>query len=164
MRVQYSDRYLHSPFTARLLGELLTELVEQGIADQAALQINVKKLDFNTPQHDALYNSWQSEADRQAAITMLLEEGYVGPSWQGSIDLNSGDKSATGHGRELVVTFEDGSEAYLLLDMGLGYWRCQGASYFDFDQPVARQVELIAAHTAKLVSPESGLESYIIAG
>ena len=164
VRVQYSDRYLHSPFTARLLGELLTELVEQGIADQAALQINVKKLDFNTPQHDALYNSWQSEADRQAAITMLLEEGYVGPSWQGSIDLNSGDKSATGHGRELVVTFEDGSEAYLLLDMGLGYWRCQGASYFDFDQPVARQVELIAAHTAKLVSPESGLESYIIAG
>ncbi len=163
-RVQYSDRYLHSPLTARLLGELLTELVDQGMADQAALQVNVKKLEFNAPQHEAIYNSWQTENDRKAAITLLLEEGYLGPSWQGSIEVNISDKAATGHGRELVVTFEDGSERYLLLDMGLGYWRSQGSAPFDFSAQVQRQVELIAGSTAQLIAPASGLHSYIIAG
>ncbi|MGU5712524.1 DEAD/DEAH box helicase [Aeromonas caviae] len=163
-RVQYSDRYLHSPLTTRLLGELLTELVDQGMADQAALQVNVKKLGFNAPQHEAIYNSWQTENDRKEAITLLLEEGYLGPSWQGNIEVNISDKAATGHGRELVVTFEDGSERYLLLDMGLGYWRSQGSAPFDFAAPVQRQVELIAGSTAQLIAPASGLHSYIIAG
>lgn len=163
-RVQYSDRYLHSPFTARLLGELLTELVDQGMVEQAALQINVKTLEFNAPRHDALYNSWQREEDRQEALTLLLQEGYLGPSWQGPIDVNTGDKSATGHGRELVVTFTDGTEGYLLLDMGLGYWRSQGTAPFEFAAHVTRQVELIAGSTAQLVAPANGLHSYIIAG
>lgn len=40
--VEYSDRYLNSPFTARLLGEILTELVEQGMAERASLTVCVK--------------------------------------------------------------------------------------------------------------------------
>ncbi|MCM4201674.1 hypothetical protein MMS56_29100, partial [Escherichia coli] len=40
--------YLNSPFTARLLGEILTELVEQGMAERASLTVCVKKLDYNS--------------------------------------------------------------------------------------------------------------------
>lgn len=36
------------------------------------------------------------------------------------------------HGSELTVTFSDGSEHYVLLDMELSYWRCTGDTFFDF--------------------------------
>ena len=164
VRVEYSDRYLNSPFTARLFGELLTELVEQGMADQASLLLNVKQLEYSSRHHDSMYNVWLNESDRKQVISQLLQDGYLGPSWQGSLDISVGDNRSTGHGRELCVTFRDGGEGYLLLDMGLGYWRCLGAAPFDFQERIPRQVELIAGSPARLVAPESGLGSYIIAG
>lgn len=79
-QVQYSDRYVNSPFTARLLAELLTELVEQGMAERAALSISVKKLDYSSRQHDSLFNAWLNEQDREQVLRTLLDEGYLGPA------------------------------------------------------------------------------------
>jgi DEAD/DEAH box helicase domain-containing protein len=163
-QVQYSDRYVNSPFTARLLAELLTELVEQGMAERAALSISVKKLDYSSRQHDLLFNAWLNEQDREQVVRTLLEEGYLGPAWSGNISWFIGDNRTTDHGRELTVSFKDGSEGYLLLDMGLGYWRCQGDSFFDFEEHLSRQVEIVASSRANLIAPDNGLRSYIIVG
>jgi len=163
-QVQYSDRYVNSPFTARLLAELLTELVEQGMAERAALSISVKKLDYSSRQHDSLFNAWLNEQDREQVVRTLLEEGYLGPAWSGNISWFIGDNRTTDHGRELTVSFKDGSEGYLLLDMGLGYWRCQGDSFFDFEEHPSRQVEIVASSRANLIAPDNGLRSYIIVG
>ena len=62
------------------------------------------------------------------------------------------------------MSFKDGSEGYLLLDTGLGYWRCQGDSFFDFEEHPSRQVEIVASSRANLVAPDNGLRSYIIVG
>ncbi|HBE6204429.1 TPA: DEAD/DEAH box helicase [Escherichia coli] len=162
--VEYSDRYLNSPFTARLLGEILTELVEQGMAERASLTVCVKKLDYNSRQHDALYNAWLNEEDRQQVVTTLLEEGYLGPAWPGAISWLTGDNQSTEHGRELTVTFSDGSQHYVLLDMGLSYWRCIEDTFFDFALRVPQQVERLANTRARAVAPGNDLRSYIIAG
>ena len=162
--VEYSDRYLNSPFTARLLGEILTELVEQGMAERASLTVCVKKLDYNSRQHDSLYNAWLNEEDRQQVVTTLLEEGYLGPAWPGAISWLTGDNQSTEHGRELTVTFSDGSQHYVLLDMGLSYWRCIEDTFFDFALRVPQQVERLANTRARAVAPGNDLRSYIIAG
>lgn len=162
--VEYSDRYLNSPFTARLLGEILTELVEQGMAERASLTVCVKKLDYNSRQHDALYNAWLNEEDRQQVVTTLLEEGYLGPAWPGAISWLTGDNQSMEHGRELTVTFSDGSQHYVLLDMGLSYWRCIEDTFFDFALRVPQQVERLANTRARAVAPGNDLRSYVIAG
>ncbi|XBY09633.1 hypothetical protein ABR759_09635 [Escherichia coli] len=89
-------------------------------------------MDYNSRQHDALYNAWLNEEDRQQVVTTLLEEGYLGPAWLGAISWLTGDNQSTEHGRELTVTFSDGSQHYVLLDMGLSYWRCIEDTFFDF--------------------------------
>ncbi|HCB5605740.1 DEAD/DEAH box helicase [Klebsiella aerogenes] len=162
--VHYSDRYLNSPFTVRLLGEILTELVEQGLAERAELTVSVKKLEYSSRQHDSLYNAWLDEQDRQQVMTTLLEEGYLGPAWSGKISWLAGDNQNTDHGRELTVTFSDGSEHYVLLDMGLSYWRCTGDTFFDFSGRIPNQVERLATCRALVIAPDNGLKSYIIAG
>ena len=70
-------------FTVRLLGEILTELVEQGLAERAELTVSVKSWEYSSRQHDSLYNAWLDEQDRQQVMTTLLEEGYLGPAWSG---------------------------------------------------------------------------------
>ena len=162
--IHYSDRYLNSPFTVRLLGEILTELVEQGLAERAELTVSVKKLEYSSRQHDSLYNAWLDEQDRQQVMTTLLEEGYLGPAWSGKISWLAGDNQNTDHGRELTVTFSDGSEHYVLLDMGLSYWRCTGDTFFDFSGRIPNQVERLATCRALVIAPDNGLKSYIIAG
>ena len=97
-------------------------------------------------------------------MTTLLEEGYLGPAWSGKISWLAGDNQNTDHGRELTVTFSDGSEHYVLLDMGLSYWRCTGDTFFDFSGRIPNQVESLATCRALVIAPDNGLKSYIIAG
>lgn len=162
--VEYSDRYLKSPFSVLLLAELVTEIGKLGDASGARLQISANELIGSPTPPTRLHQDWQHEHHRQGVMNQLLEEGYLGPSWQGTIEWTTSNQKVIDHGRELKICFSDGSVGFILFDHGFGYWRCQNRSGFDFSDSLEQQAQRLAAGPIPMFAPDNGLSSYVIAG
>ncbi len=162
-KVTFNDRFLKSPITVRLLGEIVTDLVKNGDADQATLQVSANQLSRErTPSR--VFHDWCDNKDREQVLNIMLDQGHLGPSWGGAIDFFAGTTHTVEHARELEIHFDDGCVGYVLFDYGLGYWQTEGPGHHNFSDTYERQVERLANSPLKIKAPDSGLKSYLIAG
>ena len=162
-RVRYNDRFLKSPATVRLIGEIITKINEYADCTNASLLVSANSLETQESYSQRIFQDWNDDIARENVLRILLNDGYLGQSWEGDISFFAGGYGEVGHGRELEIEFEDGTTAYVLFDYGLGFWRVDGYSSFDFFDEEERQAQKLAAMKYDLVAPES-MSSYMIVG
>ena len=111
VQVTYNDRYLRSPFTARLLFEAWRTL-PLGDAD-TRLEIVSEALGTAERPGFLLWHNWETDAVRREVLSALFSDASV----------TLGAKSECAHARFFRFSFENGSKASLFLDQGFGAWR-----------------------------------------
>ena len=161
--VLYSDRYIATPWALVLLQELMLELVREGQADSGtSLRVQTKDLrtDYRSARESrSIADSFMDEAERKAVFNQALETGRGRLRWMGSIDLDTG---ATPHFRELRLEWDDDTAWSLMLDQGMGYWRCRPSAEFPFNTTTAKQVaRLNEIRKGSRVASQSIFPTYI---
>ena len=140
-RIRYSDRYIATPWALVLLRELMLELVRKGRANSGtSLQVLTKELRphyRSTRESRSVADAFRDEADREAVFNKALETDRGGLRWTGSTDLDTGP---TPHFRELRLEWNEDTAWSLLLNQGVGYWRCRPSTEFAFSTTVQKQV------------------------
>lgn len=111
VKVTYNDRYMRSPFTARLLFEAWRTLPLR--AEDTRLEIVSEALGASERAGFLLWHNWETDALRREVLSALFPGASV----------MLGTKSDCAHARFFRFSFEDGSEASLSLDQGFGAWR-----------------------------------------
>lgn len=135
-RIRYSDRYVASPLTVRLLVDALTSLRDALTpAAGVAVEVITNKLRYEErhpfmPEHD-----WQSEQDRADVLHGLL----AAAGFTSSLDAQGAE-----HGRVLRLDFASGSSTRIILDSGFGPWRTPRFARWDhFGDNSERQINKI---------------------
>jgi DEAD/DEAH box helicase domain-containing protein len=125
--VTYSDRYLRSPLTARLLLEavrkvpLMSETTSVEIISETTGQIG-------RPGYQ-LHHNWETDALRKDALMALLPKAKV----------RLVPKADCAHARYFRLNFDDGSSITVFLDQGLGAWRTASSRPIRFDLSASAQ-------------------------
>lgn len=138
-RLAYSDRYLLSPFTLRLLAELLRSTPG---AAQANVDIQLARDDKPPADPRFLHHNFPSDAMRKEVLQALLPKATV--VLHAKHDLQ--------HHRSLVAELADGRVFTVILDQGFGSWRVEGSIRHDFGRTALQQASAIAAGAVTLRS------------
>jgi DEAD/DEAH box helicase domain-containing protein len=164
--VHYNDRFLKSPHTIRLFGEVVNQLNQHSNLDRSSIEIRCNSLDGSKPKpQEYCHDDWKNDAIRERCIKELLSEGYLGDSINGQIKVTVGDKTGfdVQHGRELTVTFDSGERYYIILDYGLSYWKVRGFKNYHFAASESEQINQIAGMNYDLAGSEY-IKTYMIIG
>jgi DEAD/DEAH box helicase domain-containing protein len=135
-KVTYSDRYLRSPLTVRLLQEILRTM--PGRSNTTRISVVSSGLDRGSPwQNHNIEDNWANDAVRLKAMQALL----VGAN----VQLMS--KRDCPHPRCLKLEWEDGRQALVNLDQGVGTWiPCgSGSVHFDVDGDPVQQASKLSS-------------------
>jgi hypothetical protein len=140
LRVTYADRYVRAPLQARLLHEVLRELVGKkgGIDAETVVSISTVRGNPRNPPA-VLKNDWVEPAVQRDVIKGLLD-GIGRPT----VDIL--DRDETAHAREMRLVWSDATTLVVRLDQGLGFLEERRFSLaHGFTAPVAKQVAAIRA-------------------
>lgn len=137
-RIQYSDRYMVSPLTAKVLSGVLGHLRTTGLlAPQTEVVIQTA-----AGQRDRypgrLFDSWRDETTQKAVLRSLIEA-----SSGATVTVSIQSKRDLDHQREMLLVFADGEAACIRLDHGLSFLECVGACRFDFNATPQAQARVI---------------------
>ena len=140
-RVTYSDRYITTPWALVLLREILLGLMRQGqVGSRTELGVFTRGLRKTyRPGRDAVLisDSFQDDAARELVFEEAMGTGRGTLRWTGPRALKAG---LPPHFRELRLEWKDGTAWSLLLDQGVGYWRCCPRGEFPFKSTVQEQL------------------------
>jgi DEAD/DEAH box helicase domain-containing protein len=143
--VQYSDRYIVSPLTAKVLSAVVGHLKASG-AIEPETRVEIRTAAGQSDRYPArLFDTWQSDATQKAVLQSLLE-AVSGATVTVSIQ----SKRDVDHQREMRLEFTDGSTACLRLDHGLSFMECVGGCRFDFNAAPQAQARAICATDVSL--------------
>jgi DEAD/DEAH box helicase domain-containing protein len=123
--LRYSDRYLQSPSYILMLTSMLAPMAARMDGHNATVHTLFK-------QHDRrpfkLFHDWSDEAHfRDFTLGWLSDQTGV------YFDLDIADSNRDiPHSRKLEVEFSNGRRLRIRFDQGVGYWRLEGATHFDF--------------------------------
>jgi len=146
----YTDRYLLTPLSMRLLLEVLTAM--PGRSDRGQVSVTTARLDSHQQIGWAVYHSFADDLSRREVLQALL------PKKSSAVIRPKADLP---HARRLRLALGDGRHITLLLDQGFGAWRAGGAPRHDFHGDPARQARAIAGAVFP-VHVESGCEAPMI--
>jgi DEAD/DEAH box helicase domain-containing protein len=128
----YSDRYLFSPLSVRLLIELVAGFADENT--QVLIRTLAAKNDFRTRPGSWLYTDWPDPLDRKLVFEQMLAD--VSPSssvaWEQRL----------GHRRRLDFAGRGGS-GMIFLDQGLGSWSSAHRTPFDHRAPIDVQIRTL---------------------
>lgn len=120
----YSDRYLASPLTVRLLADALAGLRDalapgatQLAVDVVTNPLRIEERHPFMPEHD-----WQSEQDRAD----VLHGVFAAAGFASQLKADGAD-----HGRIIRLDFDAGSSVRIILDSGFGPWRAPRFAKWD---------------------------------
>ena len=149
-KVTYSDRYVRSPLTLRLLIESVRELSRRGANKQPELQILTTSASTTRNPH-WVWDSWREYDDVPEIATRAVEKaGLMGRY----AEL---DRSRVPHARELTIDFGDGDRAVVRLDHGFGFMGARERIPFAFHQNNHDQAEALLDMNLDLASRERAL-------
>jgi DEAD/DEAH box helicase domain-containing protein len=135
LSLHYSDRYLLSPLTVRLVASLLRaapgrdQNTKIGIDTASAAEDRLRSPE--TIQHDWIVGSHAREI-LQAIMASISPSAQV----------HVRDRRDLAHSRSLLLTFAGGT-VRVILDQGVGFWQSDRRTVFDFGRPPARQAEVL---------------------
>ncbi|GAB3481640.1 DEAD/DEAH box helicase [Marinomonas epiphytica] len=132
--INYTDRYLQSPSSLLMLGELLSSISNQDNYVTVTTCFD-EKGDY--PGH-VIHHDWRYEDDYE-----VIFKGWIKQICGPNTSIQLAKKSDIPHRRSLNLEFESGSKAQIIFDQGLGYWRLKvgrGLHNFDFRRSIPDQV------------------------
>jgi DEAD/DEAH box helicase domain-containing protein len=122
----YSDRYVVSPLTAKVLGAVVAHLRTGGVV-QPETVVTIHTAAGHTDRYPArLFDTWQSEATQKAVLQRVVDAASGA-----SATVNVLPKRSVDHQREMRLEFVDGATACIRLDHGLSFLECSSCR-FDF--------------------------------
>lgn len=136
--VQYSDRYLRSPLSVRLLVETLRQLASYPGGLNKNTTVTVRSThDDHGGSYQGLTGNWPTkELQRQVTELALVDVAH------GSIQVEIALKNSLPHHRFLRLDWSDGRHAEIRLDQGLSGMQTAGrAAPFDTGRSPARQAK-----------------------
>ena len=117
-KISYTDRYLRSPLTVRLLVEVVAYLrasFPAALAERTPVEITTMRLERTNRRRPTLTGDWDDSRDRKEVLRMTLAEHGL------SAAVTEVDRQQVAHHRGLTVTWNDGSSWRLRLDEGFGF-------------------------------------------
>jgi DEAD/DEAH box helicase domain-containing protein len=123
MEVSYSDRYVFSPLTARLMHGLLERL--PGITKDTVVRIQVGAFPNPRVSPYLVHHDWMLNDHRKQVMDHLLS------SLSNSVTVTYLDKGQMEHARVLILRYS-GAIVRILFDQGMGYWQSESAVRYDF--------------------------------
>lgn len=139
-RLQYSDRYIVTPLTARVLGAVLDHL-RAAASLTARTDVTIRTSRGHSERYPArFFDDWADVAVHKAVL-----EGVVATSSGAKATVSLLPKRDIDHQREMHVEFEDGATFCIRLDHGLSFFDCDRRHGFDFRADSRTQVQKILA-------------------
>jgi ATP-dependent helicase YprA (DUF1998 family) len=130
LELTYTDRYLLSPLTVRLLFELLGGFA--GPSTRIQVRTLAARPGGESKGGVKIDKDWRSMADRDLVLRTML--GAISPL--ASLDTSH----AVPHRRRLDFR-TNGASGTIFFDQGVGSWRTVGNTPFDFGAPPSGQIE-----------------------
>lgn len=136
LRISYSDRYMFSPLTVRLLHSVLSELPFSR-SGEGRLPLSIATMAARTDQRynlpERFQDDWTSSTIRDEILKAIL--GVSGFT----VALEIADRRQLVHARCLTIETKAHGSLDLLLDQGFGHWVTRGRIPFDFTAATAKQ-------------------------
>jgi ATP-dependent helicase YprA (DUF1998 family) len=147
--VTYSDRYMKSPLSVRMLAEVLRHLTTLpgglGTNTQVVVRSSFDYRDFGRAQ--GMTASWPS-ADLQREVTERVIETLTAKK----VTVEVGDKFTMPHHRFLRLEWADGRASEIRLDQGLSGMQVAGRAVpFDTSRPAVGQAQALAQISLNIV-------------
>jgi hypothetical protein len=156
-RIVYRDSYVTSPLVVRLLIDTIAQIASQSGVTVATLVIETRLPRPNDLRGDPwqISHNWR-DATHQKAVTELYGA-------QRGLDVSLLQKDVP-HGRFIVVDFDDGTAATVVLDQGFGAWvpPRQVTVRYDFAADTALQVKRLGSFNVVLQRRGAG-KTYLVA-
>lgn len=132
-RISYSDRYLLTPLTLRLLTAVVRAAPG---ASEADIKISLAMADRHSTNPRFVFDNFPDDGIRNDVARELLPGAQV----------TIGHKADLPHRRFLRIDLRDGRQLVALLDQGFGAWRATGTVRHEFNSDADRQArELMRA-------------------
>ena len=144
-RVHYTDRYVKSPLTVRLLHEVLMGLHPDSWFEGIKIEVETSELRSggHWRQHH-LEDDWGYEDDRREITRQMLSFDGVIP------EIKVRNNRDLAHARELKLEWKDGASWTLRLDQGLGFWTTTRSARFPFDRNIEEQLRVLLGTTIQV--------------
>ena len=138
---EYSDRYLKSSLTMRLIYEIMR--AAPGLSKSTTLRLstasNTRSANGGYPSK--LFHDWVRDADREGVTRSLMER----ISSASSVDFTQ--RTDLSHARVLSLAYPK-SKVQIYLDRGVGFWRMNASEPLDFTRDTATQAQKLLQSTA----------------
>lgn len=135
--VQYSDRYLLSPLSARVLYEVLNHLVLPTGQTNARPRLTLKAMKSEERQSSScIYHNWNNDRDQESVLKQLLT-----PLVKANPVISLLRREDVPHARTMRLEWTDKRIAEITLDQGMGFTRTVGHVRHDFQAKPEYQVE-----------------------
>lgn len=122
--IEYSDRYIRSPLTVRVLFELLKRFSSNTVGQP---ELFIKTTQSSQRQSGlAMHHDWQDGGTQRAVMEQLFR-----PYFRVSVTVY-GRPHELSHSRFLALTWANGSRVDVNLDQGVGFYRTKTSKSFDF--------------------------------
>jgi hypothetical protein len=136
LRISYSDRYMFSPLSLRLLHSVLSALPfskpkEGRIPLSIATMAGRPEQRYSLP--DKMHDDWATSAIRDDILQAIF--GFAGFA----VALEIADRRKLVHARCLTIETKAHGSLDLLLDQGFGHWVTRGRIPFDFTAATVKQ-------------------------
>ena len=144
-RVYYTDRYVKSPLTVRLLHEVLMGLHPDSWFE--GIKIEVETSELRSGGHwrkHHLEDDWGYEDDRREITRQMLSFDGIIP------EIKVRNNRDLAHARELKLEWKDGASWTLRLDQGLGFWTTTSLERFPFDRNIEEQLRVLLGTTIQV--------------
>ena len=142
--VSYTDRYLLTPITLRLLVEILARVPG---GKKKTLNVSTARSSRKESSGWAVFHNFTEDTMRRSVMQELLPEAHI--------DIR--DKHDLPHERSLQLRLRDGRRVTILFDQGFGAWRALGTPRYDFSAQPAKQARFLKSMNF-LVKAEPGRE------
>ncbi|WP_246136924.1 helicase-related protein [Myxococcus llanfairpwllgwyngyllgogerychwyrndrobwllllantysiliogogogochensis] len=157
VEVSYTDRYVRSPLTVRLVRELGRALAERHgvITPSTQVLIRTTRLDESSNQRlgRQLEHDWMRTVDRDAVLSTLLK------GWLFQVQPDTRDRVP--HARTLSLRWADGQQARIRLDEGVGFLIPEPRRSFDFGMSTAEQARRLASETFRVERRNNPSPTYL---
>lgn len=126
--ISYSDRYLQCPSYVLMITGLLAPMAKK--IDNAGLATISTLFKRNDRSGYKMFHDWDNQ-DEYEAFTKAWVKDQCGVE----VDLNVANTNRDiPHHRKLEISFSSGALLRVRFDQGVGYWRLEGATNFEFSE------------------------------
>jgi len=157
VEVSYTDRYVRSPLTVRLVRELVRPLAERPGVITSSTQVLMRTTRVDESSHQRpgrqVEHDWMRTVDRDTVLSALLKD------WSFQLQVDTRERVA--HARTLSLRWADGQQARIRLDEGVGFLIPEPRRSFDFGVTTAEQARRLAAETFRVERRNNPSPTYL---